>query len=100
MKKSTMVEVCVYLFREGSLPFVVLGQDSCKTVKYKDRFGRMSTYKELGTNMELFLENLDVLMDRFQGCFSSDNTIIVDDSPRKHVMNSPENVILIDTWSN
>ena len=100
MKKSTTDEVCAYLFREGSLPFVVLGQDSCKTVKCRDRFGRMTTYKERGTNKELFLKNLDVLTARFQGCFSLDNTIIVDDSPRKHVLNSPENVILTDSWSN
>ena len=100
MKKSTMDEVRAYLFWEGSLPFVVLGQDSCKTVKYRDRFGRMATYKEPGTNKELFLKNLDVLTACFQGCLSSDNTIIVDDSPRKHMMNSLENVILTDCWSN
>ena len=100
MKKSTMDEVCAYLFREGSLSFVVLGQDSCKTLKCKDRFGRMATYKEPGTNKELFLKYLNVLTAHFQGCFSSNNTIIVDDSPRKHMMNNPENVILTDSWSN
>ena len=100
MKKSTVVEICGYLFREGSLPFLVLGQDSCKTVRCRDTSGRLTSYKEPGSNKDLFLKNLDVLYSGTKGRFSCDNTIVVDDSPRKHIMNKPENVILPDSWSN
>ena len=100
MKKSTVVEICQYLFREGNMPFLIFGQDSCKTVKCKDIVGRLISYKEFGTNKDLFLKNLDVLFGGAEGNFVYDNIVVVDDSPRKHIMNKPENIILADSWSN
>ena len=100
MKKSTVVDICGYLFREGSMPSLILGQDSCKTVRCRDTVGRLSSYKEPGTSKDLFLKNLDVLFGGTEGNFACDNTIVVDDSPRKHIMNKPENIILADSWSN
>ena len=35
-----------------------------------------------------------------EGNFACDNIIVVDDSPCKHIMNKPENIILADSWSN
>jgi len=40
----------------------------------------MIAYKEPGTNKELFLKNLDILFSGFQGCFTPQNTVIVNDS--------------------
>jgi NLI interacting factor-like phosphatase len=58
------------------------------------------SYKELGTNKELYLKNMDVLFGDSRVHLASHNTVIVDDSPRKHIMNNPENVILLDSWYN
>ena len=100
MKKSTVVDICGYLFWEGSMPSLILGQDSYKTVRCRDTVGRHSSYKELGTSKDLFLKNLDVLFGGTEGNFACDNTIVVDDSLCKHIMNKPENIILADSWSN
>ena len=53
-----------------------------------------------GTQKELFLKNLDTLFCGYRGIFNSGNTIIVDDSPLKHIMNRSENVLLLNPWSN
>ena len=52
------------------------------------------------TQKELFLKNLDTLFGGYRRIFNSRNTIIVDDSPLKHIMNKPENVLLLNPWSN
>ena len=39
------------------------------------------------------------LFSRFNGKFRENNTIIVDDSPVKHILNKPENVVLPVSWS-
>ena len=79
------------------MPFLVLGQDSCKTVKCRDTVGRLTSFKEPRMNKDLFLKNLDVLFSGAEGNFACDNTVVVDDSPRKHIMNKPENIILADS---
>ena len=50
--------------------------------------------------VQLFLKNLELLFSSSRGNFSCNNTVIVDNSPRKHIMNKPENVVLPDAWSN
>ena len=100
MKKTIVEEIYKYLFRGGQMPVCVLGQDSCKTVKCRDTSGRLVSFKELGTYKDLFLKNLESLFSSSKGNFSCNNTVIVDDSPRKHIMNKPENVVLPDAWSN
>ena len=82
------------------MPICVLGQDSCKTVKCRDTSGRLVSFKEPGTDKELFLKNLESFFSSSRGNFRCNNTVIVDDSARKHIMNKPENVVLPDAWSN
>jgi hypothetical protein len=99
MKKSTTEMISQYLFRDNVPPFQILGQDACQTLKQRDRSGRLTTFKVPGTDKDLFLKNLDILFKGSRGSFSSANTIIVDDSPMKHIMNKPQNVILPNLWS-
>ena len=82
------------------MPVCVLGQDSCKTVKCRDTSGRLVSFKEPRTDKELFLKNPESLFSSSRGNFSCNNTVIVDDSPRKHIMNKSENVVLPNAWSN
>lgn len=100
MKKNNTEGVCRHLFRGIELPLLMLGQDSCTTLKCKDRQGRISTFRVPGTQKELFLKNLDTIFNDFGASrFTPANTIIVDDSPSKHILNKPENVVLTQTWS-
>ena len=99
MKKTTVEEIYKYLFCGGQMPVYILGQDSSKTVKCKDTSRQLVSFKELRTDKELFLKNLESLFSSSRGNFSCNNTVIVDDSPCKHIMNKPENVVLPDAWS-
>ena len=56
--------------------------------------------KVKGTKKDLFLKTLqDHLFSTFEGRYTMDNTIVVDDSPVKHVLNPSENIILPETWA-
>ena len=100
MKMSNVEGVVNYLFPKGKLPCLVLAQDSCTKLRCRDSFGRLTTFMVLGTQKELFLKNLDNLFSSFREIFNSRNTVIVDDSPLKHIMNRSENVMLPNLWSN
>ena len=100
MKIPNVEGVVNYLFPKGKLPCFVLAQDSCTTVRCRDSFGQLTTFMVPGTQKELFLKNLDTLFCGYKGIFNSGNTIIVDDSPLKHIMNRPKNVLLPNPWSN
>ena len=99
MKSSNIHGVVDYLFSKGKLPSLVLGQESCTTIRCRDSSGRLSTYMVPGTQKELFLKNLDTLFCGYWGIFNSENTVIVDDTPLKHIMNKSENVLLPNPWS-
>ena len=101
MKISNVKGVVNYLFpKTWKLPWLVLAQDSCTTLRCRDSSGQLTTFMVPGTQKELFLKNLDILFCSYRGIFNSGNTIIVDDSPLKHIMNRPENVFLPNPWSN
>ena len=99
MKKSTTEAICKYLFRGISLPLFVLGQDSCSMLKCRTPHGQISYFKVPGTSKELFLKNLDNLFNGYGRRFTSPNAIVVDESPSKHIMNNPQNVVLPRSWS-
>ena len=100
MKISNVKSIVNYLFPKGKLPCLVLAQDSCTTLRCQDSSGRLTTFMVPKTQKELFLKNLDTLFCGYRGIFNSSNTIIVDDSPLKHIMNRPKNVLLPNPWSN
>ena len=100
MKIWNVEGVVEYLFLKRKLPCLVLAQDSCTTLRCRDSSRRLTTFMVPGTQKELFLKNLDTLFCGYRGIFNSGNTIIVDDSPLKHIMNRPENVLLPNPWSN
>jgi hypothetical protein len=64
MKKSTGEEVCNYLFQDIGKSFLVLGQNSCTTLKWKESSGQLTTFKEPGTNKDLFLKKSQYLVQR------------------------------------
>ena len=100
MKILNVEGVVNYLFPKGKLPCLMLVQDSCTTLRCRDSSGRLTTFMVPGMQKELFLKNLDTLFCGYRGIFNSRNTIIVDGSPLKHIMNRLENVLLPNPWSN
>ena len=102
MKISNIEGVVNYLFPKGKLPCLVLAQDSCTTLRCQDSSRRLITYMVPKMQKELFLKNLDTLFYGYRGIFNAGNTIIVDNSPLKHIMNRPENVLLyellVESW--
>ena len=99
MKSSNIDGVVDYLFPKEKLPSLVLGQESCMTIRCRDSSGWLSTYMVPEKQKELILKNLDTLFYGYQGIFNSGNTVIVDDTPLKHIMNKSENVLLPNPWS-
>ena len=94
MKISNIEGVVNYLFPEGKLPCVVLAQGLCTRLKCQDSSEQLTTFMVPGTQKELFLKNLDTMFSGYRGIFNSGNTVIVDDTPLKHIMNRFENVML------
>ena len=80
-------------------PYLILEQNSCEVVKIRGLRNKLSNFKVKGTNKDLFLKSLDKLFDSVNSKFSTHDTIIIDDSREKHVMNEPENVVLPVSWS-
>ena len=101
MRVATVKSVCDLLFQGLAVkPLNILGQESCDRIRVQDDRGKVSYMKVKGTEKDLFLKTLPKLfLSTFRGRYSAENTIIVDDSPMKHVLNPAENVILPETWA-
>ena len=99
IRVSTVKFVCGLLFEDLDVkPLNILGQESYDRIRVQDNWGKVSYMKVKGTKKYLFLKMLQKhLFSRFKGRYSTDNTIIVDDSLVKHVLNFPENIILPET---
>ena len=90
-----------YLFQNITSPKVIHGQEHCTRIATSVTDMVPQFLKVKGTNKEIFLKTLsESLFSKYGDFFTKDNTIIVDDSPYKHVLNDPLNVVLSDTWSN
>ena len=81
-------------------PLNILGQESCIRIRVQDDWGKVLYMKVKGTKKDLFLKTLQKhLFSSFGGRYAAHNTIVVDDSPVKHVLNLLENIILPETWT-
>ena len=100
MKVATTRTIAHYLFRNVTPPKIVNGQEHCKRI-VTSVVNRVPKFlKVKGTEKDVFLKTLSVgLFPKYRDVFTMENTIIVDDSAYKHVLNNPENVLLADTWS-
>jgi hypothetical protein len=59
----------------------------------------VSFLKVKGIGKPVFLKVIwKELFFGFNGRYAEDNTIVVDDSPLKHMLNPSKNVILPETW--
>lgn len=102
MMKDTTQLICDYLF--GPIhpvrPIRILGQEDCDRVPLREEGTRVIYMKEVGTQKDIFLKTLSShLFDRYDGMYTRENTLIIDDSPIKHMLNLKENVLLLPSWS-
>jgi hypothetical protein len=75
-------------------------QEYCDKIPVRVAGRPLSFFKKKGSEKEIFLKTLSKrLFGQFCDRYSAANTIFVDDSPEKHVLNHPVNVVLLDSWS-
>ena len=99
MREPTTRQICEYLFRGLAMPLHILGQDSCDRINVMGRNNRVTTMKVKGTHKDIFLKTLSKrLFRRFSGKFTKENTLVIDDSPVKHILNDSENVLFPVSW--
>jgi hypothetical protein len=100
MKLGTTKSITQYLFKDIVLPKIILGQEHCAHIATSVSAMGPKFLKVKGIQKEIFLKTLAVgLFPINPEVLSKDNTIIVDDSAYKHILNDPENVFLLDMWS-
>ena len=100
MRKPTTRQICEYLFRGLRMPLHFLGQDSCDRIYIMGKNNRVTTMRVKGIHKDIFLKTLSKgLFTKFNGKFRKKNTIIIDDSPVKHILNESENVLFPVSWS-
>ena len=100
MREPTTRQICEYLFKGLRMPLHILGQDSCDRIYVMERNNRVTTIKVKGIYKDIFLKTLGKgLFTKFNGKFRKKNTIIIDDSPVKHILNDSENVLFLVSWS-
>ena len=97
---TTTTSIAAYLFKGITPPKVIRGQEHCAKIVTSIENKRKSFLKVKGTEKDVFLKTLSHgLFPIDNECFTNKNTIVVDDSAYKHVLNNPENVLLSETWS-
>ena len=100
MCKLPVQKICEYLFRRLPMPLHIFGQDSGNQINVMIRYNRFTTMKVKGIYKDIFLKTLSKgLVHRFNGKFTKNNTIIIDDNPVKHILNDFKNVLLPVSWS-
>ena len=101
MLKSITRDICSYLFGQSLVnPLRILGQKDCDRVPLRKVGNRMFYMKEVDTQKDIFLKTLsNHLFNSFDGRNTSANTLVINNSLVKHMLNLSENVLLLPTWS-
>ena len=96
--KKTVEHVAGFLFQNYRAPFDILGQDNCRKVEVLE--GQVLTIAG-NKDKPLFLKVLGdhlFLDPNDRTSFSKDNSLLIDDSPQKSVLNEDGNAIFLQTW--
>ena len=98
MKRSIVELIASFLFHDFPSPYAILGQNECTNIEIGDGQFIFS----FNENKLIFLKI--ILQQLFRGSatfspFTNDNTILIDDSPKKSVCNESGNAIFLESWS-
>ena len=101
MLESKTRDICNYLFGPS---FVnrhrILGQEDCNRVLLRKVRNRMFYMKEVEIQKDIFLKTLsNHVFNSSEGRYTPANILVIDDSPIKHMLNLPKNMLLLLTWS-
>ena len=101
MLESTTRDICSYLFGPFLVnPHRILGHKDCDRVSLRKDGNKMFYMKEVGTQKDIFLKtSSNNLFNSYDGHYTPANTLVIDDSPIKHMLNLSKNVLLLLTWS-
>ena len=101
MLESTTRNNCSYLFGPSLVnPHRILDQENCDRVPLCKVGNKMFYMKEVGTQKDIFLKTLsNHLFNSYDSRYTPTNTLVIDDSPIKHMVNLSKNVLLLPTWS-
>ena len=100
MRRRTVEDLCAFLFSDVRPPVNILAQESCDRILLRNERGSIRAMKVGGTSKDIFLKSLSKrLFPHFSGRYSPQNTIIIDDSPVKHILNSKANVVIPEPWT-
>ena len=97
MKRSTVEQVSHYFFHDLPPRFAILGQDECNIDIEDGQFFFSFNKRKL-----IFLKILpqQLFSSAAPTCtFHNDNTILINDSPKKSVCNEAGNAIFLESWS-
>ena len=92
IKRTTVERVAGYLFHDLPPPFAVLGQNHCRNIE----IGNGQFVLNFNENKLIFLKVMpEQLFNRTAASwpFNNDNTVLVDDSPKKSVCNESHAVV-------
>jgi hypothetical protein len=94
IKRPTIKEIVDYLFHGLSLPFEIIGHDNYK--KIETSWGKY--LKVTDGSKEIFLKNLSMTMFIGSTRIDKENTIVIDDNPKKCICNDSGNCLFLQTW--
>jgi hypothetical protein len=93
--QSTASQVVDYLFHRNVKPVAVYGQESCDTIQVNN--GEELKYPK--SDKSIFLKTMSshlFLGDASR--YKENNTILIDDSPEKSILNNRGNVVFLKSW--
>jgi len=95
MMQSTAVEVVDYLFHKNVKPVAVFGQESCDTVQVNN--GEELKYPR--SDKSIFLKTMRSHLFLGEASrYTENNTVLIDDSPEKSILNNTGNAIFLKSW--
>jgi hypothetical protein len=95
MMQSTTKQVVDYLFHRNVYLVVVYSQESCESIQVK----KGVDLKYPKSEKSIFLKTLNTRFFLDYGCrYTNDNTILIDDSPEKSILNDTWNAIFLKSW--
>ena len=101
MLESITRDICSYLFGPSLVNLHrILGQEDCDRVPLRKVGYKMFYMKEVGTQKDIFLKTLsNHLFNSSDSRYTPANTLVIDGSPIKHMLNLMENILLPPTLS-
>jgi hypothetical protein len=95
MMQSTASQVVDYLFHRNVKPVAVYGQESCDTIQVNN--GEELKYPN--SDKSIFLKTMSShLFPGDASRYKENNTILIDDSPEKSILNNIGNAVFLKSW--